>query len=209
MHAAATTRDLPPQRQRVRRPRIVAKPCILKGDAEVPSDKELVLLEIEARRKVHSDRERLQPLHDRLLADMREQLDRELLTPGTIDPFTSDVGVLRASASPEQVAEIQDMLPDVWLHETAAIDILDPIWFPHLWYSPMNPFASAADLSDTHPHPLLQTQSNQGLGPTSHEFNGMNATGLISVGGVTHGMDAVSFTNFEELFNAFPMPPLA
>ncbi|KAJ3218473.1 hypothetical protein HDU81_000593, partial [Chytriomyces hyalinus] len=90
MQTASFARLLAPQRQRVRQSRVLAKPYIRKGDAEVPSDTHLVLLENEARRKVHADRELLQPLHNHLASEMREQLERELLLPGYIDPFTGD-----------------------------------------------------------------------------------------------------------------------
>ncbi|KAI8833066.1 hypothetical protein BJ741DRAFT_612764 [Chytriomyces cf. hyalinus JEL632] len=47
------------------------------GTAEIPSDTELLFLEMEAMAKTLIDRARLQPLHERAMADLRKQLRRE------------------------------------------------------------------------------------------------------------------------------------
>ncbi|KAI8833073.1 hypothetical protein BJ741DRAFT_650793 [Chytriomyces cf. hyalinus JEL632] len=207
MHTTASfTRLLPLHRQRVRQPRVLAKPYTLKGNAEVPTDKELVLLEIEARRKVHADRQRLQPLHNQLVAEMREQLDKEWLMLGSIDPFPFDAAMLPARDSSEQEAQGQSVLTDAILHEAAAINDLGPIWFPQQWNWPMNALVGAVDLVETHPLLLQAPAVNQIPDYTNHEFNNINRNGVISVVGVTHGIETVSFSNFEELFDAFPHP---
>ncbi|KAJ3385449.1 hypothetical protein HDU80_000666 [Chytriomyces hyalinus] len=204
MQTASSTRLLPLHSQRVRQSRVLAKPYALKGDAEVPTDKELVRLELKARRKFHADRERLQPLHNQLVAEMREQLEREQLLPGSIGP--SNAGVLSASGTSEQEVLSQAALLDVSLYDAAAVIELGPIWCPQFWYWPMDPFADAATFVDTHPHPLLLLQPpNQVVDYTNHELSSFNRSGVIRAVGVTQPSEAVSISNFEELFDAFPL----
>ncbi|KAI8833074.1 hypothetical protein BJ741DRAFT_612807 [Chytriomyces cf. hyalinus JEL632] len=194
-----TRRVIPQQDQRVRQTRVLAKPYSLKGDAEIPADEELLLLEIEARRKVRADRERLQPLHTRYVAEMREQLEKERL----MRVFgATDIGMLGASGSSEQVVQNQAALLDLCLHEAVAIDILGPIWIPELWNWPMDLTSSATDL-----HTFLQAESQQDSDCGSNMAHSISNSGSMSIS-VTSEIDLVSFTNFEELFDAFPLPAL-
>ncbi|KAJ3222998.1 hypothetical protein HDU81_009467 [Chytriomyces hyalinus] len=178
------------------------KPCSQKGDAEIPSDIELLLLEAEARRKVHTDRERHQPLHALYVAEMRVQLEKEQLMLGSItssDGEEDDDDAVDTSPSPEQVAQGLSELADVAL-KGAVVDDMGPAWLPPVWCWPMDPFTCVAAATDVvvDTHPLLQAPSQQVLEYTSRAVNSFN-----------HSDGVISFTNFEELFNAYPLPPLA
>ncbi|KAJ3377470.1 hypothetical protein HDU80_003266, partial [Chytriomyces hyalinus] len=172
------TRPVIPQRhQRVRQTRVVlAKPYAGKGDAEIPSDEELLLLEIEARRKVRADRERLQPLHTRYVAEMREQLEKERLMHFLGASYSADIGMRGVNRSSGQVNENQLALLDLCLHEAVAIDILGPIWIPELWNWPTDLSSGATDLP-----PFLQVPSHQDLDYGSNTVNSISSTDSMSI----------------------------
>ncbi|KAJ3244470.1 hypothetical protein HDU78_010941 [Chytriomyces hyalinus] len=166
---------------------------VKKGDAEIPSDLELMRLEAEARFKARIDGGRLQLLHSRIVAQVQHELlvqqHQQQQARDIGQPFFVDVSNVAADDGQQlQVSGTQsqeDLLSNICLHVAAKEDELEAIFLPD--------HSAGATIAPQIPGSLNTTDD-------SNYAKSMDAVGF-------HERDYLSISNFEELLNAFPFAP--
>ncbi|KAJ3262951.1 hypothetical protein HDU77_011596 [Chytriomyces hyalinus] len=148
------------------------------GTAEIPSDTELLFLEMEAVAKTLIDRARLQPLHERAMADLRKQLRREKRRFSSGAPSMDDGSFI--------VGGGRDKL------DTPVVMCLNTV-------------AAAADPKRRSPPVLNRSEKLDTMTPDRGAAENCPAVLLEWVQGAEPVW--VSFSNFEELLEGLPFIP--
>ncbi|KAI8827927.1 hypothetical protein BJ741DRAFT_612769 [Chytriomyces cf. hyalinus JEL632] len=185
------TRHVPARNHR-RPSRIRARAGFLKkGDAEIPSDVELIRLEIEARFKARIDGDRQRALHAWIVARVRHQLVAEQRVRDIGQPSIEDVSNAAADVDvsyQQQSTASQtqdDLLSHICLHVAAEEDELEAI------------FLSDHSAGETTSTPIPQTPSSLDTTTDNDSYDPIGFT----------ERDYLNISNFEELLNAFPLFP--
>ncbi|KAJ3400720.1 hypothetical protein HDU80_006653, partial [Chytriomyces hyalinus] len=167
---------------------------VRKGDAEIPSDVELMRLEVEARFKARIDGGRLHLLHSRIVAQVQHELLVEQQQQQARDigqPLFAHVSNVAADDGQQlQVSGTQsqeDLLSHICLHVAAKEDELEAIFLPD--------HSAGATIVPQIPGSLN----------TADDSNYATRYSMDAVG--FHERDYQSISNFEELLNAFPVAP--